>query len=78
MPLGPQPRNADGSIEHPYSALRLRRILAAVGIVLFAALAGALFALGQDWLAGICVIAAVAGLIDLWIIQVRIGRHRRS
>jgi hypothetical protein len=33
MPLGSQPRRAQGTVEHPYSALRLRLVLALFGIV---------------------------------------------
>lgn len=77
MPLGPQPGHADGSVEHPYSALRLRRTLAIIGIVAFAALAGALFGFGNNWLAGICVLGVVVGIIDLFVVQVRISRSRR-
>ena len=33
MPLGSQPKRAQGTVEHPYSALRLRLVLAVFGIV---------------------------------------------
>jgi Family of unknown function (DUF6343) len=77
MPLGAQPNRADGSIEHPYSALRLRRVLAAFGVIMFAAVSGVLFALGLTPIAIACVVLAVVGLVDLWVIEVRLRRARQ-
>ena len=33
MPIGAQPRGARGTVGHPYSALTLRLVLAAFGLV---------------------------------------------
>src|SRR5437867_399310 len=48
MPLGPQPRRARGTVGHPYSALNLRLVLAAFGLVASAVLAGRRYAAPAD------------------------------
>jgi len=69
MPIGPQPRGARGTLERPYSALRLRLVLAILGVVIcfgggalllqmsFEPLAFALFAVGAMAIADLVVIS---------------------
>lgn len=74
MPLGPQPRRARGTIEHPYSALRLRQVLAIFGIAV-GIVAAVIF-----WLSGLtawgwfAVGVAVLGAIDTVVVTIRLRR----
>jgi hypothetical protein len=76
MPLGPQPRRARGTIEHPYSALRLRQVLAIFGVAI-GVIAAVIF-----WLTGLtvwgwfAVVLAVIGAIDTVVVTARIRRGR--
>ena len=77
MPIGSQPRRARGTIEHPYSALNLRLVLASVGVVSCGALTGLLFGFGQPLAAIVALLFALAAAVDLVIIQLRRrARHR--
>lgn len=78
MPIGSQPKGARGTVGHPYSALNLRLVLAAFGLVACGVLAGVLF--WRDFpAAGVAaaVLAAIA-LVDLVVIQQRRRQRRRT
>jgi hypothetical protein len=77
MPIGPQPRDARGTVEHPYSALNLRLVLASFGLVSCAVLAGLSFPLGYPVVGVIAVVFAVVAVIDLIVIQRRRRQRRR-
>ena len=74
VPLGPQPRRARGTVERPYSALRLRQGLAIFGIVI-GIVAAVIF-----WLSGLtvwgwfAVVLVVLGAIDAVVVTTRIRR----
>ncbi len=74
MPLGPQPRGARGTVEHPYSALRLRLVLAVFGLV--ASLAGAIVVWDIGYTAIAIALWVIAGtaLIDVGVILTRLRR----
>ncbi|HKT05638.1 MAG TPA: hypothetical protein VJT31_39500 [Rugosimonospora sp.] len=78
MRLGAQPKRARGTIDHPYSALNLRLVLAAFGLVCCGVLAGLMFALGY-WLPGtiLAVLGAIT-IVDLIVIQSRRRARRRT
>ena len=69
MPLGSQPRRADGTVEHPYSALRLRLGLALFGLVVCVVGAIVLWKVGA-------VPVAIA-LVDAVVVILRLRRARR-
>jgi hypothetical protein len=77
MPIGPQPRGARGTVEHPYSALNLRLVLAGFGLASCAVLAGLAFSLGYPVVGVIAMVFAVVAIIDLIVIQRRRQRRRR-
>jgi hypothetical protein len=77
MPISPQPRGARGTVEHPYSALNLRLILAGFGLASCAVLAGLSFSLGYPVVGVIAVVFAVVAIIDLIVIQRRRRQRRR-
>jgi hypothetical protein len=77
MRIGPQPKGARGSVGHPYSALNLRFVLAAFGLVTCAVLAGVLAWKGMPLLAGIAGLFAVVALVDLVVIQLRRSQRGR-
>jgi Family of unknown function (DUF6343) len=73
MPLGSQPRRAQGTVEHPYSALRLRLVLALFGIVVCTA-AGIVV-----WLVVAAIpiaiaffVLAVIALVDAVVVGIRL------
>ena len=77
MPLGSQPRRARGTVEHPYSALRLRLVLALFGIVVCTA--GGILV----WLVVSAVPIAVAffvlaaiAVVDAVVVAIRLRRSR--
>lgn len=72
MPLGRQPRRARGTIEHPYSALRLRQVLAIFGMIVCVAGGVLLWALGHA-IAGIALFTlAIVAAVDLVIVMIRL------
>ena len=77
MPLGSQPRRADGTVEHPYSALRLRLGLALFGLVVCVAGAIVLWNVGAVPVAIALIILAAIALVDAIVVILRL-RHARS
>jgi Flp pilus assembly protein TadB len=77
MPIGPQPKGAQGTAGHPYSALNLRLALASFGLAFLAVLAAILFAVGYPIPAGIAVVLAVVTIVDIVVIQSRRRQRRR-
>lgn len=76
MPLGAQPRGARGTVERPYSALRLRRVLAAFGF--FVCLVGGVLMVttGHAAFAVALFLLAVVAAVDLVVVMTRIQRGR--
>lgn len=80
MPLGPQPRGARGTVGHPYSALRLRLVLAIFGLVV--CVLGGLWCLGEGFTGfgwALLALAAVS-IADIVVVTLRLraGRQRQS
>lgn len=78
MPIGAQPPERRGTVGHAYSALTLRLILAAFGLVTCAVLAVLLLRTGFDLLGWITAALAVIAAIDLVVIQLRRRTSVRS
>lgn len=78
MPIGPQPRGRRGDVGSPYSALNLRLILAAFGLVICAALAVLLWLMDFPVAGWILAGWAVVALIDLIVVQLRRRARRRA
>jgi hypothetical protein len=78
MPLGPQPRGARGTPGHPYSALRLRLVLALFGLISCAVLAWLSLLAGRRALAVLLIILGAVALVDIVVIEMRryAGRRR--
>jgi hypothetical protein len=74
MPLGPQPKGARGTVERPYSALRLRLVLAIFGFVVCIAGAIVLWHRTMPIAIALFVVAATA-LVDMGIILTRLSRR---
>lgn len=74
MPIGPQPRGARGTIERPYSALRLRLALAILGVVICVGGGILLWHLGLAPLAIAVFVVGALAVIDLVVISVRLSR----
>ncbi len=75
MPLGPQPRRARGTVEHPNSAIGLRIVLASFGLVVCTVAWVIFLHIGAIVLAWIMFAAAVAALIDLFVLTIRRSRR---
>jgi hypothetical protein len=78
MPLRPQPRRARGTVEHPYSALNLRLVLAGFGLVSSVVLAVLLFRAGFDVAGWLVVGVAAVAVVNLVIVQMRRRARRRA
>jgi uncharacterized protein DUF6343 len=74
MPIGPQPRGARGTIERPYSALRLRLGLAIGGLVICAGGGILLWHLGFAPLGIALFVIGAMALVDMVVISVRLSR----
>jgi uncharacterized protein DUF6343 len=74
MPLGPQPKDAQGSVERPYSALRLRLVLAIFGLVVCLVGAIILWHVAIPIAVALFVLAAIA-LVDMGVILTRLSRR---
>ena len=77
MPLGSQPRRADGTVEHPYSALRLRLGLALFGLVVCVVGAILLWNVGAVPVAIALIVLAAIALVDAIVVILRLRRARR-
>jgi hypothetical protein len=64
-----------GSIDHPASALTLRRVLAVFGLITCASLAVVAWALHSVVATWLLAVLAVIAIVDLVVIQYRIGRR---
>ncbi|MDW5328253.1 DUF6343 family protein [Plantactinospora sp. KLBMP9567] len=73
-----QPRGAKGTVGHPYSALNLRLVLAAFGLVICVVLG--VLALRADLLvlAVVLGVLALAAVIDMVVVQRRRVARRRE
>jgi uncharacterized membrane protein (DUF4010 family) len=78
MPIGAQPRNAQGTVGHPYSALNLRLILATIGLLGFTALAVILGLHGLIFAAVVAGIVAGTAVVDIVVIQLRRRQRARD
>ena len=77
VPLGSQPRRADGTVEHPYSALRLRLGLALFGLVVCVVGAVLLWNVGAVPVAIALIVLAAIALVDAIVVILRLRRARR-
>jgi len=68
-----QPRGARGTVEHPYSALRLRLVLAIFGVLVCGAGAIILWHVSVPFAIALIVLGALA-VIDLGVVIARL-RH---
>jgi Flp pilus assembly protein TadB len=73
-----QPPDRRGTVGHPYSALNLRLVLAAFGVVICAIPAAFLLWAGRPILAVILAVLAVVALVDLMVVQSRRRARRRA
>jgi hypothetical protein len=78
MPIGAQPPGRRGTFDQPYSALNLRLILAAFGLVVCSVLAVVLWRRGWAVPAWLLAGWAVVALVDLVVIQMRRRARRRA
>jgi hypothetical protein len=78
MPISGQPPGRRGTVEEPYSALNLRLVLAAFGLVVCTVLAVLLFRAGWTVAAWLLVAWAVVALVDIVVIQLRRRARRRA
>jgi hypothetical protein len=76
MPLEPQPHDRRGTVGHAYSALNLRLLLAAFGVVTSVVFAVLLFRAGVA-LGWLFIVIAVAAAVDIVVIQLRRRARRR-
>lgn len=72
MPLGPQPRRARGTLEHPNSAIGLRIVLATFGMIVCAVGWVLLLHLGHIAIAYVFFALAVIALVDLIVLTARV------
>ncbi|MGH3734819.1 MAG: DUF6343 family protein [Micromonosporaceae bacterium] len=72
-----QPKGARGTVGHAYSALNLRLLLALFGLVMCAAGAALLFAIGRGGYAWLLVALALVALVDAIVVQRRRTARRR-
>ncbi|MGC4807218.1 DUF6343 family protein [Micromonospora sp. DT233] len=73
-----QPRRARGTVGHAYSALNLRLVLAAFGLVTMAVFAVLAFRADLVWLGVLCALFAVVAVVDLVVIGRRRAARRRE
>ncbi len=76
--IGSQRRSARGTVGHAYSALNLRLVLAAFGLVTSVVLAVVSFSLDAPLLGWLLVALAVVAAVDLVVIQLRRRARRRE
>ncbi|WP_229398075.1 DUF6343 family protein [Micromonospora okii] len=73
-----QPRRARGTVGHAYSALNLRLVLAAFGLVVMTVFAVLAFRADLVVLGVVCAVFAVVAVVDLVVIQRRRAARRRE
>ena len=78
MPIGAQPRGAQGTSGHEYSALNLRLALASFGLVGLLVLAGILFGLHNPVLAIPALVLAAVTVVDIVVVQLRRRARKRT
>jgi Family of unknown function (DUF6343) len=78
MPIGGQPKGARGTVGHPYSALNLRLVLAAFGLVTCAVFAFLLLRMGHPVAGAVVAALAAVALVDLIVITIRRRRRCRT
>lgn len=78
MPIGSQPRRARGTVGHAYSALNLRLLLAAFGLIVCTGLAVVTALAGRWVLTLLLSLLAGAALVDIVVIVLRIRARRRA
>jgi hypothetical protein len=78
MPIGPQPPGRRGDFDRPYSALNLRLILAAFGVVICTVLAVVMWRRDQPVAAWIIAAWGVVAAVDLVVVQLRRRARRRT
>ena len=78
MPIGAQPPGRRGDFDSPYSALNLRLVLAAFGVVICTVLAVVLWRLDMPVPAWILAAWAVVAAVDLVVVQLRRRARRRA
>jgi hypothetical protein len=78
MPIGSQPPGRRGTVGHPYSALNLRLVLAAFGLVISVVFAVLLLRAGLDLLGWVFVLLAVFAAVNLVVVQLRRRARRRA
>lgn len=79
--IEPQPHGATGTHDHPYSALRLRLVLAIFGVVAFGLLAVLAAQRDRLWLAAVLALPALVGVVDAAVVVLRLrasGAHRHQ
>jgi uncharacterized membrane protein YqjE len=77
IPEGMARHPPDGTVEHPYSALNLRLLLASFGFVSMTVLTLVLLWLRLTPLAVICAVIAMTACVDIAVIQRRRAERRR-
>jgi uncharacterized membrane protein YqjE len=78
MRIGAQPHRARGTIDHPYSALNLRLVLAGFGLISCSVLAVVALRVGSRLLGLMLIALAAIAAIDLVVIQLRRRQRRRT
>lgn len=78
MGIGGQPRKAHGTLEHPYSALNLRLLLAGFGLVSCTVLAVLTWRAGYPMMAVLLGALALLAAIDMVVIQLRRRARKRT
>jgi membrane protein YdbS with pleckstrin-like domain len=78
VPIGAQPAGRRGTVDRPYSALNLRLVLAALGLISSAVLALVSFGVGLDALGWVLLLLAVVAVVDLVVVQLRRRARRRT
>jgi hypothetical protein len=78
MPIGAQPPGRRGTVGEPYSALNLRLVLAAFGLVVCTVLAVVLGRRGFTLAAWLLAVWAVVAAVDLVVVQLRRRARRRA
>lgn len=78
MPIGAQPPGRHGTVDEPYSALNLRLVLAAFGLVVCTLLSIWLFLRGWTLPGWLLAAWAVVALIDIVVVQLRRRARRRA